>query len=57
MIELVKVETWTEDLDARKMEAFQSNTENAKSIRRDNKKQQIITHNLSLRDVMIAQMG
>ena len=57
MIELVKVEEWTEDLDARKMEAFQSNTKNAKSIKCDNKKQQIITHSFSLRDVMISQMG
>ena len=37
------------------MEAFQSNTKNAKSIKCDNKKQQIRTHSFSLRDVMIAQ--
>ena len=37
------------------MEAFQSNTKNAKSIKCDNKKQQIRTHSFSLRDAMIAQ--
>ena len=55
MIELVMAEKRTEDLDARKMEAFQSNTKNAKSIKCDNEKQQIRTHSFSLRDVKIAQ--
>ena len=49
MIELVMAEKRTEDLDARKMEAFQSNTKNAKSIKYDNKKQQIRTQLLAAR--------
>ena len=53
MIE-VKAEERTEDLNARKMEAFQLNTKKAKSIKCDNNKQQK-SHSFSLRDVMIAQ--